>query len=1010
MASLLSNHRSDGQAFTGAALETYMVDMNTDPYEKTDLLRTMTESTEQLFDNFQDRIQYWRQKVGPVEVPTADLKKQSWKRANGIVPWVEDETYIRETPALKYSNPSAPHIVFILIDDWGWNDIGYQSTWLSWTTPTIDRLAQQGVKLSNYWTSCLCAPSRGSLMTGRYPFRLGLSEEKAGGELPLSEVTLAEELKSAGYRTNLVGKWHLGMSSAARTPMHRGFDYFYGFLNGFVDYWTKEYSGYLDLQNGEVLETDPTLISSELHNAYLMSWKTIETINNHAENYKNQPMFLYVAMQLIHEDWAAPTLFIDRCNDGGASPDRALYCAMNLMIDEVVTNITCALNRNGMADNTVLILASDNGGVQTMPGNNHPLKGSKGSFFRGGLSAPAFIHGSIVPTALQGSEYNGEMHVTDWLPTLMGIATNYQWQQGLYGQEIDGMDMWPTIMASAPSPHTEIVHYMDEYGNCSIQIDMIKYDYNYFVTNTWQFAEYSFTSDQRADLMFPLCNVPTLIDYLALTASGGEMEIKEMSLVFEPSSTTTVASNSIGTGGPPTKKPTGRVATGSPTVAVTIATPDISPATATTTITTAVTDPSSVPFASTVSATTTAAATTATTVSSSIPFASAAPITASFVPVPGGIVVPPTPTSSTSNTGAVSSVAVSVSSSLPSFGTALSAIGSLPPPIGGGIGGGAAAAAETTMVPAFAIGNGLPTTPLMASSNPVLPPIEEESSSIETTATTTTATTAPLMESSTPASPPIEEASMPIETATAATTEELPPNGVDSPIYEPPPYDEPPTETDTVNIADSSTTSSSDNSDVLISTSSTPPLITTFSTTIASSSSSPPPPPELSSSEKVVGAFISPGDAVISSGLSTSRGRVSASGGSGSSAGISTVKVVVASSSQDSSEVIAAAAINNSNSIYDNAGKYLALVLIAIAGVTFGTVIVCTARTRRKTGSRGLHTTAVADTNFDRKEYGYVLPSNVSKVDKIASPYGSCENDGLLSSSSESEVLVCNNI
>ena len=192
LAFLLINHRSAGQAFTGAALETYMVDMNNDPYEKNDLLRTMTESTEQLFEKMQDRIQYWRQKVGPVEVPTADLKKQSWKRAGGIVPWVEDETYVRETPPLKYSNPSAPHIVFILIDDWGWNDIGYQSTWLSWTTPTIDRLAQQGVKLSNYWTSCLCAPSRGSLMTGRYPFRLGLSEEKAGGELPLSEVTLAE--------------------------------------------------------------------------------------------------------------------------------------------------------------------------------------------------------------------------------------------------------------------------------------------------------------------------------------------------------------------------------------------------------------------------------------------------------------------------------------------------------------------------------------------------------------------------------------------------------------------------------------------------------------------------------------------------------------------------------------------------------------------------------------------------------------------------------------------------
>ena len=96
----------------------------------------------------------------------------------------------------------------------------------------------------------------------------------------------SSELKSVGYRTNLIGKWHLGMSSVARTPMHRGFDFFYGFYNGFVDYWTKEYTGYLDLQNGEMLETDPNCITPDLHNAYLMSWKTIDTINNHANLHK----------------------------------------------------------------------------------------------------------------------------------------------------------------------------------------------------------------------------------------------------------------------------------------------------------------------------------------------------------------------------------------------------------------------------------------------------------------------------------------------------------------------------------------------------------------------------------------------------------------------------------------------------------------------------------------------------------------------------------------------------
>jgi arylsulfatase A-like enzyme len=184
---------------------------------------------------------------------------------------------------------------------------------MSWTTPTIDRLASEGIKLENYFTSYSCVPARGAFLTGRYPIRLGLWEAGEGAELPLEETTIAQELQSAGYRTYIVGKWHMGFSTPEHTPTYRGFDSSYTFWNGAIDYWNKTYSGYLDLHSGVDLVTDEDEISPSLHNGYLMQTKAEVAITDHAENYADQPMFLYYAMQLIHGDWTAPDVFKDRC-------------------------------------------------------------------------------------------------------------------------------------------------------------------------------------------------------------------------------------------------------------------------------------------------------------------------------------------------------------------------------------------------------------------------------------------------------------------------------------------------------------------------------------------------------------------------------------------------------------------------------------------------------------------------------------------------------------------------
>jgi arylsulfatase A-like enzyme len=232
-------------------------------------------------------------------------------------------------------------------------------------------------------------------------------------ELYLSEVTMAEELKSAGYRTNLVGKWHLGMSSLARTPTYRGFDHFYGNLGDQTDYWRKTNSDVLlDLHNDADLETDVTALDAEAHSEFVYAAEAVRVIHDHAENHAKDPMFLYFASQLMQAPHEALASYIALCADNDATSEQQAYCAMNLMLDKVVTKVVCALESTKMMDNTVFVMMSDNGGATE--GSNYPFRGGKGSLFRGAHSVPAFIvaPSSMIPSSRVGGTYDGQMHVT----------------------------------------------------------------------------------------------------------------------------------------------------------------------------------------------------------------------------------------------------------------------------------------------------------------------------------------------------------------------------------------------------------------------------------------------------------------------------------------------------------------------------------------------------------------------------------------------------------------------
>jgi arylsulfatase A-like enzyme len=371
----------------------------------------------------EERLDYWETKVIPAQVAAKTNKVEAWYAAGGVQPWLETDF---EPVAVEqiYSNSEAPHIIFVLVDDWGYNDFGQRSTYLSWTTPHVDSLASEGLMLSNYFTHEVCTPSRGALLTGKYALRLGMMEQHEMAELPLHEITMAQEMKSAGYRTYMVGKWHLGISTVKHWPTQRGFDSFYGFVNGDVNYWTKNYGDHLDLQDNEDLVTDPDEIDTSLHNGYLLQAKAEKAIKDHAENYPEDPMFLYYSMQLIHAPWSAPDEFVARCQSDDnylvaqSAPDDYVdsvelnYCAMNLMMDEVIANLTCTLESYHMRENTYLIISGDNGGEGTVPGNSYPYRGHKGSYWRGGVSNTAFIHSPLLSKNLRGKVYDGYMHIS----------------------------------------------------------------------------------------------------------------------------------------------------------------------------------------------------------------------------------------------------------------------------------------------------------------------------------------------------------------------------------------------------------------------------------------------------------------------------------------------------------------------------------------------------------------------------------------------------------------------
>jgi len=356
-----------------------------------------------------------------------------------------------------------PHIVHIVADDLGWKDVGFNGC-VDIKTPNLDQLAAGGATLSQFYAQPMCTPTRAVLMTGRYPFRYGLQTavipSVADYGLDLSERLLPQVLKDAGYKTAIIGKWHLGHADKAYWPKQRGFDYQYGAMIGELDYFTHSEHGVLDWfrDNEPVVE--------EGYTTTLLGKDAAKLIEEHDATV---PLYLYLAFNAPHTPYQAPQEYIDRYADI-QDPTRRTYAAMVTCLDEEIGRVIAALDRTGMRENTIILFHSDNGGTKnamfagvmadvskiTIPCDNGPYRDGKGTVLEGGTRVCALANW---PGHIQPQTVEGLVHVADLFPTLTALAS----ASTTGCKPLDGHNVWNVIARGEVSPRTEIIYNIEPF-------------------------------------------------------------------------------------------------------------------------------------------------------------------------------------------------------------------------------------------------------------------------------------------------------------------------------------------------------------------------------------------------------------------------------------------------------------------------------------------------------------------------------------------------------------------
>ena len=361
---------------------------------------------------------------------------------------------------LVFAAKQPPHIILAIADDLGWADLGYQNL-SKIRTPFIDKLAKEGIILTNHYVQPLCSPSRASLLTGRYAIHLGAGlnenvfspDEDAG--LPLQETLLPEKLQDLGYKTALFGKWHLGSSKPGYLPTRRGFDRFYGFYSGAIDYYTHNQTAhrcktrtatYLDFRNQEEIVRN----RQGEYSQGIFNEEAVNFVKNHDTN---KPLFLMMSFQSVHDPLQVPSQYSSMYKDI-EDTERRTYAGMTSYLDDSMRNLTNAVKNAGIWENTVMIFMSDNGGNPTSAGYNWPLRGAKGTVWEGGIRSASFLSGGFLKES--GFESSALTHISDWFPTLLNLAKNRRKKKRERRLLLDGNKIDELVNSSLPTSKSTV--------------------------------------------------------------------------------------------------------------------------------------------------------------------------------------------------------------------------------------------------------------------------------------------------------------------------------------------------------------------------------------------------------------------------------------------------------------------------------------------------------------------------------------------------------------------------